>query len=37
MCGYGMQTEKSMAELTVELNKSFEFDKITEAGANLVR
>eukprot|EP00959_Pyramimonas_sp_CCMP1952_P280654 5866457-Pyramimonas_sp.AAC.1 len=29
------KTEKSMAELTVELNKSFEFDKITEAGADL--
>jgi len=24
-----------MAELNVELNKTFEFDKITEAGANL--
>jgi ubiquitin carboxyl-terminal hydrolase 5/13 len=29
------KTEKSMAELTVELNKTFEFDKITEAGADL--
>jgi hypothetical protein len=29
------KTEKSMAELNVALNKSFEFDKITEAGAHL--
>ena len=33
----GVQTEKSMAELNVEYNKSFEFDKITEAGSELVR
>jgi len=29
------KTEKSMAELNVALNKTFEFDKITEAGAKL--
>ena len=26
------KTEKSMAELQIDLNKGFEFDKITEAG-----
>lgn len=32
----GMQkTEKSMAELQIDLNVAFEFDKITEAGAAL--
>ena len=30
------KTEKSMAELQIDLNKGFEFDKITEAGAELV-
>jgi len=35
LCRRRTQTEKSMAELNVELNKTFEFDKITEAGANL--
>ena len=29
------KTEKSMAELQIDLNKGFEFDKITEAGAEL--
>lgn len=29
------KTEKSMAELQVEKNLSYEFDKITEAGADL--
>jgi ubiquitin carboxyl-terminal hydrolase 5/13 len=29
------KTEKSMAELQIELNKGFEFDKITEAGSQL--
>lgn len=29
------KTEKSMAELQIELNKGFEFDKITEAGSKL--
>lgn len=29
------KTEKSMAELQIDLNKGFEFDKITEAGADL--
>lgn len=29
------KTEKTMAELEVERNASFEFDKITEAGAEL--
>jgi len=31
------KTEKSMAELQIDLNKGFEFDKITEAGAELER
>jgi len=30
------KTEKTMAELEIERNQSFEFDKITEAGAELV-
>ena len=30
------KTEKTMAELQVELNQKFEFDRITEAGAELV-
>ncbi|KAK3270733.1 ubiquitin-specific protease ubp14 [Cymbomonas tetramitiformis] len=30
------KTEKSMAELNIKYNKTFEFDKITEAGSNLV-
>lgn len=29
------KTEKSMAELQIDLNVAFEFDKITEAGAQL--
>eukprot|EP00894_Picocystis_sp_ML_P003603 jgi/Pico_ML_1/54120/g4541.t1 len=29
------KTEKTMTELQIELNKGFEFDKITEAGADL--
>jgi len=29
------KTEKNMAELQIELNKGFEFDKITEAGSQL--
>ena len=29
------KTEKSMAELQIDLNKGFEFDKITESGAEL--
>lgn len=29
------KTEKSMAELQIDLNKGFDFDKITEAGAEL--
>jgi ubiquitin carboxyl-terminal hydrolase 5/13 len=29
------KTEKSMAELQIDLNVAFEFDKITEAGAKL--
>ena len=29
------KTEKSMVELQIDLNKGFEFDKITEAGAEL--
>ena len=29
------KTEKTMAELQVEKNLSYEFDKITEAGADL--
>lgn len=29
------KTEKNMAELQLELNQKFEFDRITEAGANL--
>ena len=31
------KTEKSMAELQIDLNKGFEFDKITEAGAELAQ
>lgn len=30
------KTEKSMAELQIDLNKGFEFDKITEAGKELI-
>ncbi|CAN0371457.1 unnamed protein product, partial [Ectocarpus sp. 13 AM-2016] len=29
------KTDKTMAELEVELNKSYDFNKITEAGAKL--
>jgi len=29
------KTEKSMTELQIEINKSFEFDRITESGENL--
>ncbi len=29
------KTEKSMAELQIELNRNWEFDKITEAGQDI--
>ena len=29
------KTEKTMAELQIDLNMSFEFDKITESGESL--
>ena len=29
------KTEKSMAELQIDLNMSFEFDRITESGSTL--
>lgn len=31
------KTEKTMAELQIDLNASYEFDKITESGADLVK